>query len=56
MKAVHLASMIFAVASATAIAQEQAEMIDVEIVAPQQANIVALEGIQVEGHVSYSRY
>jgi hypothetical protein len=56
MKAVRLASMIFAVASATALAQEHAEVNDVEIVEPQQASIVDPEQFQLESNVSYSRY
>ncbi len=45
--------MIFAVASATALAQEHAEVNDVEIVEAQQANAVDLERFQSEGEVSY---
>jgi hypothetical protein len=56
MKAVSLASMIFAVASATALAQIHADVIDVEIVEPQQASIVDSERFQLESNVSYSRY
>ncbi len=56
MKAFCLASMIFTAASATALAQIHADVIDVEIVEPQQANIVDLERFQLESNVSYSRY
>jgi hypothetical protein len=43
------------VASATALAQEYAEVNDEKNVEPQQANVVGLERFQLESNAGYSR-